>query len=212
MTSKNQAAVQESRVTISAPNFKVAEIKIVGASPYVQLRFSEKVKQQLLADMESAQKKKGKKRDPRNYAEEFKNAMYETKEGWRGMPASAFRKAMVSACRVVGFKMTLAKLSVFIIEDGIDKHDGYPLIKILTGKPEMCQHAVRNATGVVDVRTRAMWREWSAKLKIRYDADQFNESDIANLLARVGEQVGIGEGRPDSRESCGMGWGLFKLA
>jgi hypothetical protein len=202
----------ESRVTISAPNNKIVEIKIVGTTPYVQLRFSEKVKQQLLANMAEAQKKKGKKREPRNYREEFKNAMYETAGGWRGIPASAFRKACISACRLVGFKMTLAKLSIFAVEDGIDIHDGYPLVKILTGKPEMCQHAVRNATGVVDVRTRAMWREWSAKIKIRYDADQFNESDIANLLARVGEQVGIGEGRPDSRESCGMGWGLFKLA
>jgi hypothetical protein len=211
MTSKQQVA-HESRVTISAPNFKVAEIKIVGTSPYVQLRFSEKAKQGLLTKMAEAQTKKGKKRDPRVYEDEFKNAMYETKEGWRGIPSSAFRKAMVSACRLVGYKMTLAKLSVFVIEDGIDIHDGYPLTKIITGKPEMCQHAVRNATGVADVRTRAMWREWSAKLRIRYDADQFNQSDIANLVARVGEQVGIGEGRPDSRESCGMGWGLFKLA
>lgn len=212
MTSKNQSTAQEKGVIISAPNFKVVEIKISGLSPYVQLRFSEKVKQQLLSGMADAQKKKGRKREPRVYEEEFKNAMYETKEGWRGIPASAFRKAMISACRVVGFKMTLAKLSVFIIEDGIDKDDGYPLIKILSGKPEICQHAVRNATGVVDVRTRAMWREWTAKIKIRYDADQFNETDIANLLSRVGEQVGIGEGRPDSRESCGMGWGLFKIA
>jgi hypothetical protein len=27
----------------------------------------------------------------------------------------------------------------------------------------------------------------------------------------VGRQVGIGEGRPDSRNSCGMGWGLFEI-
>jgi hypothetical protein len=33
-----------------------------------------------------------------------------------------------------------------------------------------------------------------------------------NLLARVGMQVGIGEGRPDSRESAGIGFGLFRIA
>jgi len=27
----------------------------------------------------------------------------------------------------------------------------------------------------------------------------------------VGLQVGIGEGRPDSRDSAGLGWGTFKL-
>jgi len=31
------------------------------------------------------------------------------------------------------------------------------------------------------------------------------------LLARVGMQVGIGEGRPDSKNSAGMGWGLFEV-
>jgi hypothetical protein len=30
-------------------------------------------------------------------------------------------------------------------------------------------------------------------------------------MARVGLQVGIGEGRPDSKNSAGMGWGLFTI-
>jgi hypothetical protein len=42
--------------------------------------------------------------------------------------------------------------------------------------------------------------------------DQFTPEDVANLMARVGMQVGIGEGRPDSKNSAGMGWGLFKIA
>jgi hypothetical protein len=57
-----------------------------------------------------------------------------------------------------------------------------------------------------------MWREgWEAKLRIRYDADQFSLSDVSNLLARAGMQVGVGEGRPDSKDSAGLGWGLFSL-
>jgi hypothetical protein len=35
--------------------------------------------------------------------------------------------------------------------------------------------------------------------------------DIVNLLARMGEQVGIGEGRADSRNSAGLGFGAFKV-
>ena len=58
---------------------------------------------------------------------------------------------------------------------------------------------------------RAAFHEWKCKLRIRFDADQFTKEDIANLLARVGLQVGIGEGRPDSKKSAGMGWGLFEL-
>lgn len=39
----------------------------------------------------------------------------------------------------------------------------------------------------------------------------FSHNDIVNLMMRVGQQVGIGEGRPDSKNSAGMGWGLFDI-
>jgi len=200
---------QESAVIISPPNFKIIELNIKGDSPFVQLKFSEKTKNQLLEKMATEGKAK-KQKSARNYDEEFLQAMYESEKGWRGIPASGFRNAIISACRTVGFKMTLAKLSIFIEADGFDKNDGTPLVKI-EGKPEMVQHAVRNATGVVDFRTRAMWKSWSAKVRIRYDADQFNQTDVVNLLMRVGAQVGIGEGRPDGKQSAGMGWGLFSI-
>jgi hypothetical protein len=57
-----------------------------------------------------------------------------------------------------------------------------------------------------------MWREWSMALRVRFDADQFSAQDVGNLLARVGAQVGIGEGRADSKSSAGVGWGHFELA
>ena len=200
----------ESQVVISAPNFQTVEFKIKGTAPYVQLKFSEKTKNQLLEKMSTEGSAKKGKRGVRDYQDEFKQAMYESEKGWRGIPAASFRKAIVSACRSVNFKMTLAKLSVFVEADGFDKHDGTPLVKI-EGTPELCLHPVRNATGVVDIRARAMWKKWSANVRIKYDADQFNQNDIANLLMRVGVQVGIGEGRPDSKASTGMGWGLFEL-
>jgi hypothetical protein len=157
-----------------------------------------------------SQAKKGMKRAPRDFDEDYKQAFHVSTEGWYGIPASAFRNAMISACRLVGFQMTKAKLAVFIEADGIDKIDGMPLVKI-KGKPEHVEHYVRNETGVVDIRVRAMWREWSAILVVRYDADMFSLTDIANLLARVGLQVGVGEGRPDGKKSAGMGWGMFKI-
>jgi hypothetical protein len=58
---------------------------------------------------------------------------------------------------------------------------------------------------------RPMYFPWSANLRIRFDAGQFTYTDIANLLMRVGEQVGIGEGRHDSKKSGGMGWGTFRI-
>jgi hypothetical protein len=118
---------------------------------------------------------------------------------------------MISACRVVGFKMTHAKLSVFVEPDGFDADDGTPLVRIY-GEPMVHEGLVRNATGVADVRWRPMWRQWHAFVRVVYDADQFTLEDVSNLLARAGMQVGIGEGRPDSKMSAGMGWGTFRIA
>jgi hypothetical protein len=46
---------------------------------------------------------------------------------------------------------------------------------------------------------------------LKWDADMFTASDIANLLARAGIQCGIGAGRPLSKSSSGLGWGTWKV-
>lgn len=206
------AQAKDANVVISAPKFQSAYFKIVGSAPYVQLKFSQKTKSQImLAHMEGQKGKKKTTKEPRDFEEEYKNAIHYSNDGWAGIPASAFRQAIVSACRTVNFKMTLAKLSIFIEADGFDRDDGTPLVKI-NGKHEMAIHDVRNTTGVMDLRSRAMWRKWDAIVRVRWDTDQFNLTDVTNLLLRVGQQVGIGEGRADSKKSCGMGWGFFELA
>jgi hypothetical protein len=203
---------QIEQVTISPPNFQVGEFQIVGVAPYVQLRFSQKAKESMKENMRlGSQAKKGKKKPPRDFDDDFHQALHVSTDGWYGIPASAFRNAMISACRLVGFQMTKAKLAVFIEADGFDAIDGTPMVKIM-GTPEPLESHVRNATGVVDIRVRAIWREWKASLRVRYDADMFSPTDVANLLARVGQQVGVGEGRPDGKQSAGMGWGMFVLA
>lgn len=196
-------------VTIKPANIQRAVFHIQGTAPLVQARFSKKA--ELMAKMaEGGTARNKRERKARDYEQEMRDAMHVSSQGWQGLPAPAFRAAMISACRLVGFKMTLAKLSVFVEHDGIDALDGQPLVK-LEGEPEIHTMHTRNATGVVDVRCRPMWREWSAKVRVKYDADQFTLTDITNLMQRVGMQVGIGEGRPDSRSSAGLGWGTFEI-
>lgn len=199
-------------IQIAAPKIKTAEFKITGTAPYVQLRFSQKAMNAMAAKMQAGGAAKNKKnRVARDFDDDFVQAQHVSTAGWVGIPAGSFRSALISACRLVNFKMTLAKLSIFIEADGYDKVDSVPLIKI-EGKPRKHTMAVRNATGVADLRCRPMWDKWSAKLRIRYDEDQFSLQDVSNLLMRVGMQVGIGEGRPDSRESAGLGWGTFSIS
>lgn len=201
-------------VTITAPNFERATFRINGTSPLVICRFSEEAKNAIAATQgegtTATSKRKRKKVDPEA---QFKAARYYHKDGWEGFQASAIRNAMISACRIVEFKMTIAKLCIFTEPDGYDKiQPQIPLVRI-NGKPVLQTDHVRNKnSGQFSVATRACYHNWSADVTLKWDADRFTLRDVANLLARVGEQVGIGCGRPDSKESAGMGWGLFKVA
>lgn len=200
-------------VSISPPRFETAQIKLVGTSPYMQARFSAKAMQSMKSKMEAGSTaRKGKQRAARDFESDFKEAMHVSEDGWIGVPAAALRNACIDVCRMVGFKMTHAKMSIFIEADGLDGVDGTPLVRLLASKPERVDMAVRNATGVVDIRVRPLWRQWAIKVRVRFDQDQFTLSDVANLLARAGMQVGIGEGRPFSKESNGLGYGLFQIA
>lgn len=199
-------------VNIAPPKFQTVTFRVIGTAPYVQQKFSEKAKQQMMDKQKSGQKsRKGAAREPKDFDGLYEQAQYKAREGWNGIPASAFRNAMISACRVVGFKMTHAKLAVFIEADGFDREDASPLIKILKGEPRKHEGFVRNETGVADIRVRPMWEEWEADVRVRFDADLFSVHDVANLLSRAGMQVGVGEGRPDSRNSAGLGWGTFRI-
>lgn len=200
-------------VSISAPNFRMCEFRIVGTSPYMQERFSGKALQAMRSKMEAGSTaKKGKVREARDFASDFIEAQHISTEGWNGIPASAFRNASIDACRMVGFKMTHGKMSLFVEADGFDRLDAMPLVKIISeSPPERSEMAARIANGSVDIRVRPLWREWAVALRVRFDADQFTLTDVTNLLLRAGMQVGIGAGRPFSKQSTGLGFGLFTI-
>jgi hypothetical protein len=154
---------------------------------------------------------KKKKHGAKDFNAVYENSMHQSVEGWYGFPASCIRNALISACRVAGFVMTRAKLSIFVLADGYGS-DGIPLLKFTKGEPKHVEHVVTLANGSPDITARGMWDAgWEVVLRIKYDGDQFQLDDVANLLMRAGIQVGIGSGRPDSKTSCGMGWGTFEI-
>lgn len=202
-------AVQET-ITVSPPNIQAIQVRLVGNAPYMQARFSQKAMKAMMSKMDGTVKKGTNVRAKRDFDQDMKDAQHISTEGWVGVPASSIRAALISACRLVNFKMTIGKLSLFVQADGFDEIDGSPLIK-LHGKVERNDMAVRLATGVFDIRVRPMWRQWYIEPKITFDGDQFATEDVLNLLRRVGLQVGLGEGRPDSRKSTGLGFGTFDV-
>ncbi len=199
-------------ISIKAPKFDVLTVRIEGTAPYMQARFSAKAMQAMKEKMEGGQASRSRKvREPRNFDDDFVQSIHFSEEGWIGVPACAFRNACIDVCRAVGFKMTIAKMSIFIEADGLDKIDAAPLVKLDAPKPERTELVVRNATGVCDIRVRPIWRKWGANIRVRFDADQFSSTDVVNLLSRAGQQIGIGEGRPFGKQSAGLGYGLFAV-
>lgn len=211
-TAKKAAAAAEEIVVIQAPDFRLLELQIEGTSPLVINRFSAKAIEQMRATQEAGSTAKSRKtREPKDFDALFENAKHVAEEGWEGIHAAAFRNGAISACRACGFKMTHAKLAFSVHADGIDRVDGAPLVRLAHGTAEQYVAPTRNATGVVDLRCRPMYRQWGANLRIKYDAGMLTAADVTNLIARVGLQVGIGEGRPDSKASAGLGFGLFEI-
>jgi hypothetical protein len=201
-------------VVITPPRFERAAVLIRGTAPYMQHKFSEKSRLAIEdKHREGSRSKKGSKKDARDFEAEWLAATHFSKEGWPGIPAPSFRNALIDACRMAGFQMTRAKMSIFVEADGYDAEDGTPLIKIIGTVDRFSKPMpTRNETGVVDLRARPQWSEWECIVPLRWDADQFSAADVINLLARAGVQVGIGEGRPYSKNSNGLGLGTFEVA
>lgn len=205
-------------VTITAPNFKTVEITIRGTAPYVQNAFSKKAREIMRAKQAegSTAASKGKKREAKDFDAAFHDAQHRSTQNWPGIPASAIKNALVDSCVVVGYHKTKAKKAIFVEADGFDAVEGTPLIKLYDGKSKKLaeakhvEHMVKLPNGTADIRVRAMYDNWQAKIRVRFDADMFTPADIANLMLRAGMQVGIGEGRADSPTGCGMGWGHFE--
>jgi len=134
----------------------------------------------------------------RNYEQndEFAANCYISSSGWSGIPTSTFVDACVSVCRQLGFDITREKLYIEIEADGEDKDEKFPLVKILGSNPKCLEGIIaleQTHDGPVREAVKVpLWKNWGARLRIKYDENQFGAEDIKNLIARVGMQVGIG--------------------
>lgn len=212
----SKAGAQVIRITpVRMHRFKVL---IEGTTPLLQARFGKKafdLMREKQAAGSTADKKKT--RTARNFDNDFIEAQHISEEGWNGIPAAAFRNACIEAGRLTAYKMTHLKPTVFAVHDGIDAKDDTPLCKIIDPetmqpiKPKHHEAPVRNSTGVADIRVRACWPKWGVLLTLEFDADMITLEEACNLLNRAGIQIGVGEGRPFSKQSNGTGHGRFRI-
>ena len=84
----------KTRIEIQPPNFKSVKLRMVGLSPLMLHKFSEKARKQM-EETQQAENKTRKKREPKDYEAEYEGAKYISTDGWEGVPALSIRAAMI---------------------------------------------------------------------------------------------------------------------
>ena len=160
-------------MTIKPARFGFASFEIKGLAPLVIHRFSAKTKKQMKDKMETGKAASSKKnREAKSTDSLYEESKYISREGWEGFHAGAIRNAMISACRLVGFKMTLAKMSIFVEADGWDKIEPQiPLVRIY-GDSSKQEDMAPVETRQPHVSVRGADYKLSAKIKLRWGFEQ----------------------------------------
>jgi hypothetical protein len=186
------ATRKETVITLPALNIQMLQLRLVGDSPLICHAWSEKAKRQMLdTQMKKAKQAKAAK-DP---DADFRDSLYPHPDGGYGFPAVAFKAAAVDACSSIeGVTKVEARGAFHIMGD---------LVKI-NGTPTPREDMVRVGMGSADIRYRGEFREWSADIALRYNANVLSPEQIANLFNTAGFAVGVGEWRPQRDGSYGM--------
>jgi len=186
-------ATKEVQVDLKKINIQRAEIQIIGDSPLIVHAWSHKAIEMMLdKQMKKAKTAKAAK-DP---DQDYHDCFYYTADGKFGFPSIAFKAAAVSAGGRFsdGLKMTELRGSFFIDGEMVE----------ITGDPSKRRDMVRVGMGTADVRFRPEFKEWSAVLPIKYNADKISIEQIVNLFNLAGFGVGVGEWRPEKDGQFGM--------
>ncbi len=194
--------MSESRtIEIPAPNFRDIIVTVAGRPPGLLCdRYGERTRE-LIKEREANPNRKQEKvaRDP---DAEFRGALYVVadangKPAVYGFPGPAFHKAMIAAGgRFAGLKNMGPTLAGAITIEA-------DLVPLRASEPVLREDPRSIKGQRSSLIYRAWFEEWEADLPVRFDADLFTEAQIMNLIARAGEQVGIGNWRPEKKGNFG---------
>lgn len=179
-------------VQIPPMSVKVVEVTIIGDSPLICHKWSDRAKRQML---DKQMKRAATAKEAKDPEKDYEETLYHHPAGGYGFPAVAFKSAAVDACsHVSDITKVQARGAFHIIGD---------MVKV-EGKPNPREDMVKIGMGVADIRYRAEFRKWSATLRIRYNAGLLSAEQIINLLNTAGFAIGVGDWRPEKNGSFGM--------
>jgi hypothetical protein len=185
-------APQEVVIELPKLNLQRVQIRLVGDSPLISHKWSDKAKKQMLdKQMKRAKIAKEAKDPERDYLE----SLYEHPDGGYGFPVVAFKSAAVDACsHVDGLTKVQARGAFHIIGE-------YAKVE---GDPSPREDMVRVGMGTADIRYRGEFKKWATTLTVRYNANVMSAEQIVNLFNTAGFAIGVGEWRPQKDGSYGM--------
>ena len=191
----------------------VLQADIEGVTPVIPHRWSEKSLRMMRDKQMSASSTPRARKEPKNPEEEAHDSCYwldvkgddGTVSTKGAVPATAFKAAMVGACRFYeGITMTQAKLLFYVEGEGPDQ-----LVPI-NGDPVMREDTPRNSGGTADLRYRMQFWPWSARLHIHFLPSMIGPDSVYALLDAAGKG-GVGDWRPSSPKSATGTFGQFRL-
>lgn len=193
----------EQTVTIPKINVQTIELRLVGDSPLICHRWSEKAKKQMRDKQQKKAKTAKEAKDPwQDFIESLywltdrpeKVAEKDIAKATFGFPSVGFKAAAVGAVRFSdGMKMTEARGAFHVIGEYV----------AIVGTPTMREDLVRVGMGTADLRYRGEFKTWEATLQIAYNTDAVSAEQIVNLFNLAGFGVGVGEWRPEKDGSYG---------
>lgn len=187
------AAKKQSEETIQIDRIaaETLRVPIVGTTPLIVHRFSEKAKRQMLDAMQGRKSPK----QPKDPQAEYEAAFYRLKDGTYGFPSIAFKAATVGGARFYR-DVTMTALKQFMFIRGEVGDDGRSLTQIL-GEPHMREDVVTVGRNGSDLRYRPEFSEWTAVLEVTFVTSALTRNSVLSLIDAGGMGVGIGEWRPE---------------
>lgn len=192
-SAKTSTAIELPRLAI-----QTIEIPIVGDSPLIVHKFSEKAKKQML---DKQMKKASAGKEPKDPWRDFVESMYwldgmpddpteeDVIKGRFGFPAVGFKAAAVTACTSIGSITKVAARQAFHVEGEFIVIEGVP--------PSMREDIARVGMGTADLRYRGEFSPWRATLTVKFNANLMSAEQVVNLFETAGFAVGVGEWRPE---------------
>lgn len=128
---------------------------------------------------------------------EFKAGLYMDEDSGPVIPAKVIEAAIYEAARATK-SGKIAKSACFVKKNAVLQYDGPRDADGLWMDESMrCCVCVKVKQSRI-VRTRPIFREWSAFIEVEFEDSVANESQVVKWLKTAGTSVGIGDWRPQN--------------